>query len=164
MKKKLLKSGIDPVTHQPITDPTLLLSLSNLINPLESALRLQAELTEMAKIHLLQNIIQVLNTPPFQTFQENLPMQQLYNNVSPYDILTNVTSNIDGPSPNSNSLDGFGKVFNVDSDYSLPSLVPATHEKSPFDQNIDVPSYGFLDAWEKGLDDEANNFFWQGII
>ncbi|XP_009620176.1 transcription factor MYB92-like [Nicotiana tabacum] len=164
LKKKLLKSGIDPVTHQPITDPTLLLSLSNLINPLESALRLQAELTEMAKIHLLQNIIQVLNTPPFPTLQENLPMQQLYNNVSPYDILTNVASNIDEPSPNSNSLDGFGKVSNVDSDYSLPSLFPATLEKSPFEQNIDAPSYGFLDAWEKGLDDEAYNSFWRGIF
>ncbi|XP_019261554.1 PREDICTED: myb-related protein 306-like [Nicotiana attenuata] len=146
LKKKLLKSGIDPVTHQPITDPTLLLSLSNLINPLKSALRLQAELTEMAKIHLIQNIIQVLNAPPFPALQENLPMQQLYNNVSPYDILTNVTSNIDEPSPNSNSLDGFGKVFNVDSDYSHPSLVPATHEKSPFDQNIDFPNYGFSDS------------------
>ncbi|XP_060207624.1 transcription factor MYB41-like [Lycium barbarum] len=179
LKKKLLKSGIDPVTHQPITDPNLLLSLSNLMNPFESALRLQAELTEMAKIHLIQNIIQVLNTPPplFPSLvQENFPMQQLYNNPASYDqILTNVT-NINEPSPISNNssdsmvlnpsilennmINGFTKVSNVDnSEYSLPSLV----------EQIEIPSCDIseckgFDAWEKSLDDEASNSFWQDII
>ncbi|XP_059275687.1 transcription factor MYB53-like [Lycium ferocissimum] len=180
IKKKLLKSGIDPVTHQPITDPNLLLSLSNLMNPFESALRLQAELTEMAKIHLIQNIIQVLNSPPPlipSLVQENFPMQQLYNNSAPYDqILTNVT-NTNEPSPISNNssdsmvlnpnilennmiINGFTKVSNVDnSEYSLPALV----------EQIEIPSYDIseckgFDAWEKSLDDEANNSFWQDII
>ncbi|XP_060207625.1 transcription factor MYB53-like [Lycium barbarum] len=179
IKKKLLKSGIDPVTHQPITDPNLLLSLSNLMNPFESALMLQAELTEMAKIHLIQNIIQVLNSPPLipSLVQENFPMQQLYNNSAPYDqILTNVT-NTNEPSPISNNssdsmvlnrnilennmiINGFTKVSNVDnSEYSLPALV----------EQIEIPSYDIseckgFDAWEKSLDDEANNSFWQDII
>ncbi|KAK4728303.1 hypothetical protein R3W88_021291 [Solanum pinnatisectum] len=168
LKKKLLKSGIDPVTHQPITDPNLLF---NLMNPFESALRLQAELTEIAKIHIIQNIIQVLNTPPptlIPSLQENnYPMQQCYNNtIAPYDqILTNE------PSPISNNLSDNmvvkssilenNMINNVDnnSEYSsLPSLVPVTPENSvPFDQQIiDIINPSYYDDLEKILDDEAN--------
>ncbi|XP_015166577.1 transcription factor MYB39-like [Solanum tuberosum] len=174
LKKKLLKSGIDPVTHQPITDPNLLLSLSNLMNPFESALRLQAELTEIAKIHIIQNIIQVLNTPPptlIPSLQENnYPMQQCYNNIiAPYDqILTNE------PSPISNNLsdnmvvnssileNNMINIVDNNSEYSsLPSLVPVTPENSvPFDQQIiDMINPSYYDdfyALEKILDDEAN--------
>ncbi|KAG5592562.1 hypothetical protein H5410_043076 [Solanum commersonii] len=174
LKKKLLKSGIDPVTHQPITDPNLLLSLSNLMNPFESALRLQAELTEIAKIHIIQNIIQVLNTPPptlIPSLQENnYPMQQCYNNIiAPYDqILTNELSPIsnnlsDNMVVNSSILEN-NMINNVDnnSEYSsLPSLVPVTPENSvPFDQQIiDMINPSYYDdfyALEKILDDEAN--------
>ncbi|XP_055822210.1 transcription factor MYB53-like [Solanum dulcamara] len=169
LKKKLLKSGIDPVTHEPITDPNLLLSLSNLMNPFESVLKLQAELTEMAKIHIIQNIIQVLNTPSpplIPSLQENYPnIQQCYNNIlAPLDhFFTNE------PSPISNNLSD-NMVVNSsilennminNSEYSsLPSLVPVTPENSvPFDQQIiDMinPSYDDFDALEKILDDEAN--------
>ncbi|KAM3322327.1 transcription factor MYB41 [Capsicum chacoense] len=180
LKKKLLKSGIDPVTHQPITDPNLLLSLSNLMNPFESALRLQAEFTEIAKIHLIQNIIQVLNTPlaPLMpSLQENYPMQQLYNNIlAPFDqILANEPSPIsknlsDNMVVNSSILEnnminnGYSKVCEVDnSEYSsLPSLVTITPENSvPFDQKIDIinPSYDDFEALEKSLDDD----FWKDI-
>ncbi|XP_049415596.1 transcription factor MYB53-like [Solanum stenotomum] len=174
LKKKLLKSGIDPVTHQPITDPNLLLSLSNLMNPFESALRLQAELTEIAKIHIIQNIIQVLNTPPptlIPSLQENnYPMQQCYNNIiAPYNqILTNEPSPIsnnlsDNMVVNSSILEN-NVINNVDnnSEYSsLPSLVPVTPENSvPFDQQIiDMINPSYYDdfyALEKFLDDEAN--------
>ncbi|PHT58340.1 Transcription factor MYB39 [Capsicum baccatum] len=180
LKKKLLKSGIDPVTHQPITDPNLLLSLSNLMNPFESALRLQAEFTEIAKIHLIQNIIQVLNTPlaPLMpSLRENYPMQQLYNNIlAPFDqILANEPSPIsknlsDNMVVNSSILEnnmidnGYSKVCEVDnSEYSsLPSLVTITPENSvPFDQKIDIinPSYDDFEALEKSLDDD----FWKDI-
>lgn len=171
LKKKLLKSGIDPVTHQPITDPNLLLSLSNLMNPFESVLKLQAELTEMAKIHIIQNIIQVLNTPStplIPSLQENYPnmQQQCYNNI--LTPLHQIFSN--EPSPISNNLSD-NMVVNSsilennminNSEYSsLPSLVPVTPENSvPFDQQIiDMinPSYdNDFDALEKILDDEAN--------
>ncbi|PHT93006.1 Transcription factor MYB39 [Capsicum annuum] len=180
LKKKLLKSGIDPVTHQPITDPNLLLSLSNLMNPFESALRLQAEFTEIAKIQLIQNIIQVLNTPLaplIPSLQENYPMQQLYNNIlAPFDqILANEPSPIsknlsDNMVVNSGILEnnminnGYSKVCEVDnSEYSsLPSLVTITPENSvPFDQKIDIinPSYDDFEALEKSLDDD----FWKDI-
>ncbi|KAJ8555156.1 hypothetical protein K7X08_012652 [Anisodus acutangulus] len=191
LKKKLLKSGIDPVTHQPITDPNLLLCLSNLMSPFESALRLQAELTEIAKNHLIQNIIQVLNTPPplIPSLQENFPMQQLYNNYVSYDQFFTNVKKIDEPSPISNNssdnmvinpsilennhmINGITKLSNNvnNSEYSLPSLIPITPENSPFDQQIDIiPSYGFseskeFDAWGKCLDDESNNSFWQDLI
>lgn len=170
LKKKLLKSGIDPVTHQPITDPNLLLSLSNLMNPLESALRLQAEFTEIAKIHIIQNIIQTLNTPPTLFIQENYPMQQCYNNIlAPYDqILTNEPSPIsnnlsDNMIVNSSILEKNMINNNVDnSEYSsVPSLLTVTSENSlSLDQQIiDMinPNYDDFDALEKILDDEANN-------
>ncbi|XP_004246186.1 transcription factor MYB53 [Solanum lycopersicum] len=176
LKKKLFKSGIDPVTHQPITDPNLLLSLSNLMNPFESALRLQAELTEIAKIHIIQNIIQVLNTPPptlIPSLQENnYPMQQFYNNniIAPYDqIITNEPSPISKNLSDNNMIKN-SSVFennminNVDynSEYSsLPSLVPVTPENSvPFDQQIiDMINPSYYDDFcelEKVLNDEAN--------
>ncbi|XP_015084385.1 transcription factor MYB53 [Solanum pennellii] len=176
LKKKLLKSGIDPVTHQPITDPNLLLSLSNLMNPFESALRLQAELTEIAKMHIIQNIIQVLNTPPptsIPSLQENnYPMQQCYNNniIAPYDqIITNEPSPISNNLSDNNMIENSSAfennmINNVDynSEYSsLPSLVPVTPENSvPFDQQIiDMINPTYYDDFcelEKVLDDEAN--------
>ncbi|MCD7447443.1 Transcription factor myb93 [Datura stramonium] len=157
LKKKLLKSGIDPVTHQPITDPNLLLSLSNLMSPFESALRLQAELAEMAKIHLIQNIIQVLNTPPplIPPLQEYYPMQQcLYNNLEPSQISNNLSENvIEKGSILENNM--------INNGYS-----PVTPENSiPFHQQIDIinPNYDIFDALEKSLDDEENNSFWKDI-
>ncbi|GMH18481.1 hypothetical protein Nepgr_020322 [Nepenthes gracilis] len=77
LRKKLLQRGIDPETHGPRTDlqafanwPQLLATAANLssllIHPFDSVLRLQAEATHLAKIHLLQNIFQVLSTNPAQ--------------------------------------------------------------------------------------------------
>ncbi|XVF06868.1 hypothetical protein REPUB_Repub06bG0088300 [Reevesia pubescens] len=72
LKKKLLQMGIDPVTHRPRTDLNILANLpqllaaanfSNLMNiPLDNALRLQSDAAQLAQIHLLQNILQVLGT------------------------------------------------------------------------------------------------------
>ncbi|KAJ8448405.1 hypothetical protein Cgig2_022033 [Carnegiea gigantea] len=75
IRKKLLQMGIDPVTHKPRTDLNLLANLSqllspppnlaNLINPwdnINNALRLQPNVAELAKLQVLQNIFQILNT------------------------------------------------------------------------------------------------------
>ncbi|KAK9271589.1 hypothetical protein L1049_001951 [Liquidambar formosana] len=72
LKKKLLQMGIDPVTHRPRTDLNLLANLpqllaaanyGNLMNPwVDSALRLQSDATQLAKVQLLHNLLQVLNT------------------------------------------------------------------------------------------------------
>jgi len=73
VKKKLLQMGIDPVTHRPRTDHLNILSnlpqllaaanFANLtINPWDNVLRLQSDAAQLAKIQVLHNIIQVLNT------------------------------------------------------------------------------------------------------
>ncbi|KAG6714616.1 hypothetical protein I3843_05G193600 [Carya illinoinensis] len=72
LKKKLLQMGIDPVTHRPRTDLNLLsnlpqllaaANLSNLANPwVDNVLRLQSDATQLAKIQVLNNIIQVLSS------------------------------------------------------------------------------------------------------
>lgn len=72
LKKKLLQMGIDPVTHQPRTDLNLFSSLRNLVlastNSNDSltcstdinALRLQADAANLAKLQLLQILMQFL--------------------------------------------------------------------------------------------------------
>ncbi|XP_031272214.1 transcription factor MYB93 isoform X2 [Pistacia vera] len=74
LKKKLLQMGIDPVTHKPRTDLNILANLpqllaaanlSNFMNvPLDNAWRLQSDATQLAKIQLLHNILQVLSVSP----------------------------------------------------------------------------------------------------
>ncbi|GAB4858161.1 hypothetical protein Ancab_009558 [Ancistrocladus abbreviatus] len=73
LKKKLLRRGIDPITHRPRTDlqmfanlPHLIANLSTLTNsPSDiNVLRLQSDVTQLAKIHILQTIFQVLSTNP----------------------------------------------------------------------------------------------------
>ncbi|OMO71429.1 hypothetical protein CCACVL1_18220 [Corchorus capsularis] len=85
LKKKLLQTGIDPVTHRPRTDlnnnnilanlPQLLAAaatFSNLIMnnnnnnntiPLDNALKWQSDAAQFLKIQLLHNILQVLGSP-----------------------------------------------------------------------------------------------------
>ncbi|XP_010240893.1 PREDICTED: myb-related protein 315-like [Nelumbo nucifera] len=70
LKKKLLNSGIDPVTHRPRTDhhPDLFANLSQLfavanlnsmmMKPLDNALRLQEEVAQLARNQLLQQLLQ----------------------------------------------------------------------------------------------------------
>ncbi|XVF30510.1 hypothetical protein REPUB_Repub16aG0064100 [Reevesia pubescens] len=102
LKKKLLQMGIDPVTHRPRTDLNILANLphllaaanfSNLLNiPLDNALRFQSDAAQLAKMQLLNNILQVLgtnnssSTPPTMealnflagpTFRENHQLYEL---------------------------------------------------------------------------------------
>ncbi|OVA02910.1 SANT/Myb domain [Macleaya cordata] len=70
LKKKLLQMGIDPITHRPRTDLNLLANLPhllaaanicNLMNPWDNALRLQADAAQVAKVQLLNNLLQVMS-------------------------------------------------------------------------------------------------------
>ena len=66
--------GIDPVTHRPRSDLNILAHLPQLLaafnlsnsimnnNPWENPLRLQSDATQLAKLHLLNNLLQVLGT------------------------------------------------------------------------------------------------------
>ncbi|CAJ1931116.1 unnamed protein product [Sphenostylis stenocarpa] len=73
IRKKLLKMGIDPETHKPRTDLNHLMSLSQLLgmSNLSSVmsttwgsnpLGLQPDITQLTKIQLLQNLLQLMNS------------------------------------------------------------------------------------------------------
>lgn len=107
-----MRLGIDPMTHKPLPNlnhllnnlphPNKLLLFPNnnnnnqIISPLESALRLQANLNQIANIQLLQNIVQILNynnnNNPLPLVQNNNVPMVLYNNVTTFDNF-NVGSN-----------------------------------------------------------------------
>ncbi|KAL2545407.1 myb domain protein 9 [Forsythia ovata] len=104
LRKKLLRSGIDPKNHQPIPDVNLLLNLlpissfTNLMNPWKYALKLQSDqVTEFAKNQVLQNILEVLSTSPLPIISTNClgeshnPIQYggLINRIDPLQLLSN---------------------------------------------------------------------------
>ncbi|MQM17513.1 hypothetical protein Taro_050481 [Colocasia esculenta] len=73
LRKKLLRMGVDPVTHRPREDLGLLanfLAAANLENLGEAlwrdALKVQVDAAQAARIHLLQRVVQAItsNTPP----------------------------------------------------------------------------------------------------
>ncbi|XP_031483398.1 transcription factor MYB41-like [Nymphaea colorata] len=99
LKKKLIQMGIDPVTHKPRLDLSMLTSLPSL----DQSLRLQTDAAQLAGIYYLQNLLQaVINAkscslplglneqpPILQNYQlENLqsyadlPMEQIQVNPS----------------------------------------------------------------------------------
>ncbi|CAL9749134.1 unnamed protein product [Musa acuminata subsp. burmannicoides] len=57
LRKKLLQMGIDPVTHQPRTDLSL---LSSLTSRLDSSLQLQVDAARLIELHLVQNLVRLL--------------------------------------------------------------------------------------------------------
>ncbi|XP_061340583.1 transcription factor MYB53-like [Gastrolobium bilobum] len=76
LKKKLMQMGLDPVTHRPrldhlniLSNLQQLLAATNFVNSFTNtwdinALRLQSDATQLAKLQLLQNILQVLGSNP----------------------------------------------------------------------------------------------------
>ncbi|XP_020206207.1 transcription factor MYB41 [Cajanus cajan] len=77
IRKKLLKMGIDPETHKPRTDFNHLMNLSQLLgmSNLSSAMNttwgnnnpfgMPADITQLAKIQLLQSLLQIMNSNSF---------------------------------------------------------------------------------------------------
>ncbi|XP_057521457.1 transcription factor MYB41-like [Amaranthus tricolor] len=109
LRKKLLQMGIDPVTHKPRTDLNFLANLSQILtNPpnlgplmnswdINNALRLQPNVAaEVAKLHVLQNIFQILST-----------------NNSSSSLPTNMPLNM-GLNPNLNGLSNINSTNNID--------------------------------------------------
>ncbi|WRX17991.1 SANT/Myb domain - like 10 [Theobroma cacao] len=82
IRKKLLNMGLDPNTHKSRTDINHLFNLSqllcaaqlgNLMNPWDStAFKVQADAAELAKIQLLQNLMQILNTKKLSNVRAGL--------------------------------------------------------------------------------------------
>jgi hypothetical protein len=83
--------GIDPVTHRPRTDLDILSNLPNLLtavnglnlasitNPLENALRLQADVAQLARMQLINNLIQAISPDPLSTNMDALSSVLGYN-------------------------------------------------------------------------------------
>lgn len=186
MRKKLLHRGIDPKTHKPISDLNLLANLSQLLsppnlfqsvlNPWDNVLGLQSNATQLAKLQLLQNMLQVINTNHFQ----NIPQNNLLgsNNFAQFDGLNSETINhyngygfsSDVTNFNVNSL---SSACNTSTDNSLPELVSAAPEISNVHQTDSAnpiyvtnnsPSSNIFEDWEQFVDDEANDSFWKDIM
>ncbi|KAK4276817.1 hypothetical protein QN277_014923 [Acacia crassicarpa] len=69
LKKKLIQMGFDPMTHQPRTDlvstlPYLLalVNMTDLMDPHDQAVKLQAEAVQMAKLQYLNSLLQSTTT------------------------------------------------------------------------------------------------------
>ncbi|KAG6684443.1 hypothetical protein I3842_12G064200 [Carya illinoinensis] len=101
LRKKLLSMGIDPTTHKPRTDLNHLVNLSqllgaanfgNLISPWGSALNLQVDASHLAKIQLLQNMLQLMNTSPLLNMESNHDLFIGNRNLNPFEGLLNGTN------------------------------------------------------------------------
>ncbi|XP_072986661.1 transcription factor MYB92-like [Typha latifolia] len=188
LKKKLLLMGIDPVTHKPRTDQNLLTSFSNILCATTNLDSLAIELdnaTQLAKLQLLQNLLQVFSTStpapnldaiinilasaPLQNYKLGDMFQSNYQAAPSL-----LTLNNSYPPSNLNASHEFGQeilVPHVDnsSAYSTPSLVSA----SPEDANeligrdaIDSDAPLSLESMEvPSLDDSDHyDFGWKDIL
>lgn len=135
LKKKLLQMGIDPVTHRARTDHLNILSnlpqllaaanFANLTNPWDNVMRLQSDAAQFAKIQVLHNIIQVLNTstPPASSNMDQAVFNQF-----------GLSSNINIPD-HQNYLQGLVNGGSI----GFPSQIP-THDHQMQSNDI-VPSF-----------------------
>ncbi|GMJ16062.1 myb domain protein 9 [Hibiscus trionum] len=173
IRRKLLNLGIDPHTHKPRTDLDHLLNLSqlfcvaqlgNLMNPLDTAFKLQADAAQLAKAQLLQNLMQIMNT-----IQQNIPINAgaaLPQSSSDYLHGGSSYENLDNK--NHQSLSNYSYEQNEN---PLPGLVSISPEiSSPMNQTenntdtaLDSTTYA---AWEKLLmEDEADGgSYWREIL
>ncbi|KAL9270594.1 Transcription factor MYB93-like protein [Drosera capensis] len=171
LKKKLLQRGIDPTTHRPRTDlqlfadlPHILAAAANLshlmVNPLDNVLKLHSDATQLAKIHLLQNIFQVLNTNQVQNPFELTPFQNpqpladgvpipdqddLYKLSSfelpqgqgqPTDDLSQAMTFNNCSDNQFDNVNGVGNTLNIRMPFDaneMPALAPSSSERSLFD-------------------------------
>ncbi|KAJ6327125.1 hypothetical protein OIU78_014079 [Salix suchowensis] len=106
--------GIDPNTHKPRIDPSHILNLSqllgaaqsgNIASPWNSFLKLQAEVTQLANIQLVRNLLQMMNTNTLTNIENNNSLLGSQN-PSLFRALVNGTtsSNTKEPAPISQDL------------------------------------------------------------
>ncbi|KDO47222.1 hypothetical protein CISIN_1g039198mg [Citrus sinensis] len=170
LKKKLLQMGIDPVTHRPRTDlnnvlanlPQLLaaanFAVGNLMNVPNSwdinALKLQSDATQLAKIQLLHNIIQILSTsPPPNIEASSLLGSSLGDNYNQlFEFLRMNSHQFHGNNGNGNGNVPFGftpqepnqilsNLLNFDSASQLPHLGDYTNTSTSNTSQLGSSSY-----------------------
>ncbi|KAK9698953.1 hypothetical protein RND81_08G143200 [Saponaria officinalis] len=149
LRKKLLQMGIDPVTHKPRTDFNLLNNLSQLfttpqnlgtlMNPwdINNSLRLQPNVAELAKLQVLQNIFQILNT----NNNNSLPNNNMAQNMMPlnldmipnFNALGNINANNNNNNNNKNNICSSSQGYNshVSSQVGLGHVTRGLFESIP---------------------------------
>ncbi|KAF3652691.1 Transcription factor MYB39 [Capsicum annuum] len=194
LRKKLLRLGIDPRTHKPISDLNFLINLSHqfpskhnlfINNPLAYALKLQAQVTEIAKLQqLLQDLYAPINTNiPLlpSNFQENN-----FATSSSHVITTNVSTNTHSldsllvnscgtvlPNLNNSTSCNISNSSELSS-YHQGELNSMTNTEADdihvinqdYDPNNTLSQLNYdIPAWEKHHeDDDANSSFWNDIF
>ncbi|KAK1305056.1 Transcription factor MYB39 [Acorus calamus] len=179
LRKKLLNMGIDPVTHQARTDLNVLgLSLNQLLlNPntiggvglggLENALRLQADVAQLAKIQLFHSLIQALtnNAPPPLNFiglgslvqqnqhQQQLQQQQQVSDIGFSELLENDLQVIVNSGNGGGSVNGGGGTDYVDNLGGYGSALSTPSLASPSSELVN----NFNDHINNNVDIGANN-------
>ncbi|XAR54795.1 hypothetical protein NMG60_11030097 [Bertholletia excelsa] len=181
LRKKLLKEGIDPRTHRPIPSPSFFPNLPHLLSPSNLAnlishdplLKSSTDAIELAKIQLLQSIMQVLSTTPLPNiagssqgnpteaskFAAVMELSTLARNSN--QLLFSIPNNLVGDSEacfeggyeqefaNMN-CEGLTSCYgqNHQSEIALPALVSATAEGNTLEQfEINTsPNYPVMDS------------------
>ncbi|KAI3893160.1 hypothetical protein MKX03_020185 [Papaver bracteatum] len=163
IKKKLLQMGVDPVTHRPRTDLNLLANLSNLLvaanilnlmNPLDNATRIQADLLNQLRLvpnrdtnnifnQYLEPNSQLLNTLGYLPNSSSSQTPPPYNfSSSKHSDVTNDNENIpaedadcyrfeQGSSSISNNYLNDDDNMNVQDYLNSPVYIPALVSASP---------------------------------
>ncbi|RZB60255.1 Transcription factor MYB93 isoform C [Glycine soja] len=184
LRKKLLQMGIDPETHKPRTDFNHLLNLSQLLglsnlgtstSPWTNPLGLQADVTQIAKLQLLQNMLQLFNGTSLVNIGNNsgLFLSQTYSDSSVF------KSRTEKENETNQEFLGYNQSISTfpenQAENLLPALVASGPRSSTFNQmdfnynaarmSTQSPSTTF-EAWEKFLidDDESSGSYWKEIL
>ncbi|KAK8626292.1 hypothetical protein V6N13_133943 [Hibiscus sabdariffa] len=180
IRRKLLNLGIDPQTHKPRTDLDHLLNLSqllcvaqlgNLMNPLDTAFKLQADAAQLAKDQLLQNLLQIMNTDERNPYlleglaketPQNIPVhagavpqtssgyQVVQNPCGYHQILSNSFEQNENPLPG---------LVSISPEIASPANQMGNKAETARDSTV-------YEAWEKLLmEDEADGrSYWKEIL
>ncbi|XP_047976037.1 transcription factor MYB51-like [Salvia hispanica] len=162
LRKTLLCNGIDPQTHQLLTDLNFPPNLNNF--PLSC-------LENLANIRLLGNIIQLLNSNPLPSFSPNRIDATLDGILNPALHLPSSIANVAFSSDYKPVCNRFQppevQQHVINAEYCLPGLTPATSEISSGNVgNSSICDYSPLNQnYEELLvDDENNRSFWKDIL
>nr|KYP35573.1 Transcription factor MYB39 [Cajanus cajan] len=181
IRKKLLKMGIDPETHKPRTDFNHLMNLSQLLgmSNLSSAMNttwgnnnpfgMPADITQLAKIQLLQSLLQIMNSNSFVNMgNPNL----LVGNPNLNPLFLNGLNPLQPKEPV--VLSGSEEYANHVNEEPLPALVVSSPRMGTFNQMNNgcnmaqtftkSPSNTIFDDWEKFLEDETTGSYWKEIL
>ncbi|KAF7829208.1 transcription factor MYB39-like [Senna tora] len=196
IRKKLLQMGIDPETHKPRTDLNHLINLTHLlgissnnmaawdksnINPLNPQLDITTQIT---KIQLLQNLLQIVNTNPY------LSVSGINHSPNPLQLEGYANSNVGllYPQPHAQSLEAISTLstdhggrlcgFNNNNNNNNNNNIP--HQKQQYSSEMALPALvsageqvsthhspdtsTFFEGWEKFLLDDASASDWKEIL